>query len=177
MLAAILLAAATSVAFGDIVPGPVIGGLTTFIDTTTGFDWLTLNDTYNLDYSDQLAALPAGFHVADFNEVNALATNSMPNPGDDPSWQYYNSVVMGSTSRGLIWGNYADPGGPGPNAWFYSYQDGDWAYYNPGSTSGFSDLGLWAVNGSPAVVPEPGTAALLMGAGALVWIRRRNWAA
>jgi hypothetical protein len=161
-------------AFATVAPGPTVGGFTSFVDSNTGFEWLTLNNFYNEDYATQLASLPTGFHAATFAEVTALTTGSLGNPTDDPSWVYYNSVLMGSTTRGLMWGNFATTGAGGPNGWLYSYQDSGWSSYNPGDTSGESDLGLFATNATGST-PEPGTFGLLLTAvGSLLFIRRRR---
>jgi hypothetical protein len=170
-----LLFAFALACFGDVVAGPTVDGFTTFVDTNTGVEWLTLNNFYGENYASQLSNLPSGFHVATFDQVNALATGSMPDVTSDASWLSYNSIVMGSTSRGLIWGNYAVSGATGPNGWFWSYQDETWSFQTSvGDTGAFTDLGLWASNAAASSVPEPGTAVLLVGAGALLWIRRRR---
>lgn len=173
----ILLASASPFAFSNVVVGPNVGTFTTFIDTNTGYEWLTLNDTYGLDYPTQLSVLPAGFQVATFNDVNSMATSNMPNPS--ANFAYYNSVLMGSTYRGLLWGNYADTSGSGsPNAWYYAYSfDSFWSNYNPSDSSAYSDLGLWAFNSSTSnssATPEPGTALLFLGSGILFFVRRRR---
>ncbi len=147
-----LLLASGVVASADVVAGPTVDGFTSFIDTNTGFDWLTLNNFYGEDYATQLASLPSGYVVASFAEVNTLAQNSMPDTTDSTSFDYYNSIVMGSPFRALLWGNYADTTvGGSPNGWYYAYQGSSWAYYNPGTTGAYSDLGLWALN--TAAVP------------------------
>ena len=163
-----LLLASGLAASADVVAGPTVDGFTTFIDTNTGFDWLTLDNFFGEDYATQLASLPSGYVVASFAEVDALAQNSMPDPTDPTSFDYYNSIVMGSTSRALLWGNYADTTvGGSPNGWYYAFDGESWAYDNSGYTIGFSDLGLWALK---AAVPEPRTASLWTGAGALLWV-------
>jgi hypothetical protein len=157
LLFTLALVAAVPV-FGGVISGPVVSGMSTFIDTDTGYLWLTLDNFYDMTYGQQLAALPAGFHVASFAETNDLALNSMPNPYGSGFWDYH-SILHGSTTRGLIWGDY---NAGGVNGWYYAYSEGGWLDDLPADQGSHSDLGLWALNPAPTPgVPEPSTSAVL----------------
>jgi hypothetical protein len=117
--------------------------------------------------------------VADFSTVNQLGTGSASLGNGTTGWDSVEAIIGGSSTRQLMWGNYADTSGAGsPNGWYYAYRDDTtWAYYNPNSTAAFSDLGLWAFQTSS--VPEPGslspvTSALLTMGAALAWVKRRR---
>jgi hypothetical protein len=142
-----------------------VDGLATFEDTSTGLVWLQLPDMFNLSYAAQVtAAESAGFTVANFATVSTLWADTDLGSGD---WTSVEAITGGSSSRALIWGNYADTlnVGGGPNGWGYAYGgDTSWSYYNPDAPAeSFSDLGLWAYETSSqqSSVPEPASLALV----------------
>ena len=172
-----LMICSAGIASADPLTGSApVDGLATFEDTNTGKVWLQLPDMFGLDYADQVsAAQAAGFVVADFATVSALWADA--DLGLDASnWSAVQSVIGGSSSRQLMWGNYADTlaASGSPNGWGYAYSsDSTWQFYNPDSTAAFSDLGLWAyasTNVNESTVPEPASIALvalaLLGVGA-----------
>ncbi|WP_457350832.1 PEP-CTERM sorting domain-containing protein [Roseateles sp. P5_D6] len=146
-------------AHAGLVAHADVNGYATFQDTTTGRVWLQLPDLFNMNYTAQVnTATAAGFSVASLSDVDALWTST---PGSD--WNALSSVIGGSSSRGLMWGNYADVGASNPNAYAYAYAgtNGSWDHYNPNNTSAYSDLGLWAYQTGAAALPEPASYALV----------------
>lgn len=160
----ITLCLSTNCAQAALVSSAPVDGLATFEDTSTGLVWLQLPDQFNMSYSSQVAAAAsAGFTVADFATVSALWADTDLGSGD---WASVEAIIGGSSSRALMWGNYADTlnGGGSPNGWGYAYGgDTSWSYYNPNDSGAYSDLGLWAYETSSqqSGVPEPTSLALI----------------
>lgn len=142
------------VAHAGLVTHADVNGLATFQDTDTGRVWLKLPSLFSMDYASQVStATTAGFAVASLTDVNALWAST---PGS--SWDDVHAIIGGSSSRGLMWGNYADGGS---NGWAYAYTGSTvWDHYNPNSGGAYSDLGLWAYQAG-GTLPEPTSYALV----------------
>jgi hypothetical protein len=160
-------------AHAGLVAHADVNGYATFQDTTTGRVWLKLPDLFNMNYTAQVGtATSAGFSVASLSDVDALWAST---PGSD--WNALSSVIGGSSSRELMWGNFADTGAGNPNGYAFAYAgtNGQWDHYNPGSTSAYSDLGLWAYQtGAAARLPEPASLALVATALAGICLAKRR---
>lgn len=149
-----------------LVSNAAVSGLATFRDTSTGLVWLKLSDTFNMTYAAQVnTASAAGFVVASTNAVQTLWSGSGVIAGL-AAWDAANALMGGSSSRQLLWGNFANSG---VNEWGYAYRgDSTWSHYLPGTTANYSDLGLWAyqagasqqVGAQASGVPEPTSLAL-----------------
>lgn len=168
------LVAALGMAAGSAQAGLVahsdVNGLATFQDTTTGRVWLKLPALFSMNYATQVStASAAGFSVATLSDVSALWNST---PGS--SWADLAVVIGDSSSRSLMWGNYAFGGVGNPNGYAYAYggTSGHWDNYNPNSGAGYSDLGLWAFQ-TGGTLPEPASLALVGIALAGVSLARR----
>lgn len=193
-IALLALLAVTGASQAGIVASAPVNGLTTFADTNTGTVWLRMDNffdpvtaTTTFNYNTMVgAAQAAGFTVANETQLHVLLDSLPLNSGQ---WPTYASIMGFGDPRDLIWGALAgwqdDVATPfafafsGDDSWtYFSGLDGNCTTTETGgcnSAAGSQDLGLWAFQSGPQVVPEPSTAVLvgiaLLG---LTGLRRRS---
>lgn len=183
--AALAAACFNGSAQGAVVAGPVIGGLATFTDTTTGHHWLKLNDFFETSGTAMIAAATAaGFQVATRADVTGLVS-TLPLDGTVVTWNSYATIMGQAPNRDLLWGAYV----PDPTSnlgWAFSFSTASsWSFVDnafpasgvANSGSPFADENLWAFTDATGV-PEPAGWALLIGGFGLVAtaMRRRTLA-
>lgn len=147
-----------------------VDGLGTFIDTSTGLQWLRLDNFFNQSANQMIATASAsGFQVASISDLNTLFS-SLPSPS--ANFSAYSDLIGSAPNRNLIWGAYGDITDTNlPWAFAFS-DDGTWRFGNGGSTGGNvapnagtpdADMNLWAFRASVGgAVPEPATWAMML---------------
>jgi hypothetical protein len=177
--AAVSLAALScSVAQAAVVAGPTVDGLTTFVDTDTGRDWLRLDNFFGESAASMITtATAAGFILATNADVTQM-TGDVPLDGTSATWTAYAAVMGSAPNRELMWGAYAGTV-PGYVGWGYAYNPAPWYIMDnsdtvddiPNGGTPYADLNLWAYSGGG--VPEPAAwTFLLLGVGGIGAISR-----
>ena len=167
-------------------------GFSAFQDDISGLTWLDIDEFWGMDLPTVQAAIPTGFHLATFSELEALM-NSM---GGVVGTFAADCAIAGGNCDGLtgakreggigiMWGMYDDGSGPTNQDWAWKWSDGTigaattvagWNVRTSASpaTSTGGDLGAWVVADSVTGAPEPSTLVLLAtGLGGIGLLRRR----
>jgi opacity protein-like surface antigen len=178
----VLMLASSAQAQISIVDLPDVGGQGYFLDQSTGYTWMDVDNFLNMSCNEVLSAIDGtGFRFATSAELLALQLSA---PAYADVYSSHAEAIGDALWGGdrLIWGLYDDGDGNDTASWSWKWigdNGGNWNYNYGGNEADFylkfEGMGAFVLStGNTApVIPEP-TTMLLFGTGLVGFAVKRR---